>query len=262
LIGKWLHHTHRNPCPYKRFAVIDTREIRGVSPEIRTILQKMLSDARYDPDFLAKVASSLGWKNVHALIAKGMPGADNGRRGEFGESLIASILEWDYGYIIPVWKLRFKITSGESLPATDTIALKLDATGKIYEMCYIESKLRNSADTAAAIKGCEQLQIDFNDNLPDMLTFIATILYERNDPLFDAFAAYMRVRTDTRDHDTFRLSLCWEHTKWTERILSNLEKSGIDLPRLTVHVIRIQELGTLTDELFNALGIINISDDD
>ncbi len=252
----------RNPCPYTLFAVVDAEEITSVSPEIRISLQNMLSDARYDPAYLERMASYLGWKNVQGIVAKGMPGSSSARRGEFAEALINVVLEHSHGYTIPVRKLRFKITSGQSLPATDTLALKLDASGKICEVCYVESKLRSYLDAAAAIDGCRQLQSDFNDYLPDMLTFISANLFERNDPLFHAFATYMRDRTDAKDLDTFRLSLCWEHVDWNERVLVNLEENGIDLPSLTVHVIRIHTLIALTDELFNALGIVDVSDGD
>jgi len=262
LLGTWLQHIRRDPCPYMLFAVIDAEEITSVSPEIRISLQNMLSDARYDPAYLERMAQYLGWKNVQGIIAKGMPGSNSARRGEFAEALSNVVLEQSHGYVIPVRKLRFKITSGQSLPATDTLALKLDANGKISEVCYVESKLRSYLDTAAALDGCGQLQNDFNDYLPDMLTFISANLFERNHPLFHAFAMYMRDRTDTKDLDTFRLSLCWEHAEWNERVLINLEDSGIALPSLTVHVIRVWKLIALTNELFNALGIVDVSDGD
>ena len=114
----------------------------------------------------------------------------------------------------------------------------------------------------AAVNGYQQLRNDYESKSPDILSFIAARLHERNDPVYEAFKAYMRDRRDTTDLDTFRLSLCWEHSVWHERVLENLQEAGIDLPRLTVHVIRIPYLRQLTDEPFARIGVTVVSDDD
>jgi hypothetical protein len=87
-------------------------------------------------------------------------------------------------------------------------------------------------------------------------------LYERSDPVYEAFKAYMHHRQDTTDQDTFRLSLCWEDTAWRGRVLENLQDAGMEVPRLTVHVMRIHHLRHLTDELFAEIGVVTVSDDD
>src|SRR5712691_11907730 len=104
--------------------------------------------------------------------------------------LICAILEQFHGYKIPVQKLRFKITKGESLPGTDILALKTNIEGLITEVCFIESKLRTSSDNRAAIEGCNQLQGDYNSKFPDMVDFVTQRLYERQDPLFRPFLLY------------------------------------------------------------------------
>jgi hypothetical protein len=58
------------------------------------------------------------------------------------------------------------------------------------------------------------------------------------------------------------LSLCWEDTAWRERVLENLQDAGVEVPRLSVHVMRIHHLRHLTDELFAEIGVVAVSDDD
>ena len=71
----------------------------------------------------------------------------------------------------------------------------------------------------------------------------------------------MRERRDTTDRDTFRLSLCWDDLAWREKVLENLQDYGVTLPKFTVHVIRINGLRQLTDELFAAFGVTEVYDD-
>ena len=87
-------------------------------------------------------------------------------------------------------------------------------------------------------------------------------MHERQDPLFNAFLNYMGNRLDTTNQDTFSLSLCWERSMWRETVLENLQENEIDLPRLTVHVIRLNNLCQITDDLFAKMGINEISEDD
>lgn len=263
IFGSWLKYRSRNPCPYDQFEVIDIDEASEVSPELRTYLISLLRNERFDPAFLEALASKLGWQDVRELIlAPDAQKITSGKRGEFGEVLIGSMLEQFHEYAIPVRKLRFKFVSGQTLPATDVLALKLNTEGTIVEVCFVESKLRTSSDNMAAVNGFNQLREDYESRLPDILTFVAARLYERQDPLFDAFRSYMGDRRDTKDRDTFRLSLCWDPEFWSERILENLQENGVDTPKLVVHAIQLERLLELTNVIFREAGVAEVSDDD
>lgn len=262
MLNEWLNQHARNPGPYSQFQVVDVEQISQLSPGIRSCLVHLLRDARFDPHFLSDMAGVLGWESVRQIVEKGMPSRPGAQRGEFGEVLTTEMLSSFHGYKIPIFKLRFKMTANQSLPATDILALRIDQNGSIVEVCFVESKLRTSADSMAAVDGYKQLQSDYEAKLPDILSFIAARLHERDDLVYDAFRVYMRERMDTTALDSFRLSLCWEHAVWRESVLENLQESGVELPRLTVHVIRIPGLRQLTDELFAEIGIAAVSDDD
>lgn len=262
-LNGWLGWNKREPCPYSQFQVIDVREVHGLSQDIKTYLVDSLRVARFDLEFLKDMAKHLGWERVNEqIVAGGMPRLQTMKRGDFGEVLFASILKEFHSYKIPVPKLRFKITRHQSLPATDILALKMDGSGSVVEVCFAESKLRTSSDNMAAVEGYEQLQNNYECRLPDILKFVAARLHDRNDPLFHPFASYMQNRTDTTDKDTFRLGLCWEHSEWREKVLENLEENAVDLPRFTLHVIGINGLRQIIDELFAQLGVGEVVDDD
>jgi hypothetical protein len=262
MLSEWLNWRERNPCPYSQFQVTDVEERHQPPQKVRTYLVDLLQAARFEPHFLHDMAQSLGWEGVKRLVEQSVPRVSNAKRGEFGEVLTAEMLSNFHGYKIPIFKLRFKMTANQTLPTTDILALKIDAHGAIIEVCFIESKLRTSAAPMVAVDGCKQLEKDYESRLPDILTFIAARLHERNDPVYEAFKAYMRTRQDTTEQDTFRLSLCWEASAWRESALENLQEASVDLPRLTVHVIRITHLRQLTDDLFAGIGVVEVSDDD
>lgn len=262
-LAKWLGSTMRQSSSYKHFDVVDIEQISDLTPAIKAYIANLLRDARHSPEFLAATARHLGWNTVReSIIAFGSPRIPNAKRGEFGEALTNAILEQFHGYTIPVPKLRFKLTSDQSLPATDTLALKLDSSGAIIEVCFVESKLRTTAATSTALEGYNQLQEDYSAKIPAIMIFVAERLFEREDPLSEPFFAYMRDRNDNRDKDVFELSLCWDIAAWTDTTLSNLEDNCAVSPKLTVHLIRLPTLRQLTDELFVEVGVAEVLDDE
>ncbi len=270
MLDSWLRQEEVLPSPYSQFRLMNIDEATTLSPEIRSHLINVLRDARFNPSFLETLdsaAEDTGWHEVKELIiSQGMPTWVAAKRGDFGEVLITAILEETLGYVIPVAKLRYKITGNQLLTGTDSLALKLNPEGAIIEVCFVESKLRTAIkkeeDRMIAVQGCQQLQKDYESKLPDILSFIAQRLWDTKSELFEPFMNYMRYRQDTTDIDTFRLSLCWDQEEWNEQVLGNLEEHEVGVPQLIVHKICIKELGPMTDDLFAAIGVLEVSDDD
>lgn len=263
MLHQWLRRQQRDTAPDSTLRITDVEEICEPPDDIGQHLSNLILEARFDPNFLASMAEKLSWARVrHDIIARAMPGNATAKRGEFGEVLVSGILEQFDGYVIPVRKLRFKITPGQSLPATDMLGLALDTNGNIGEVLYVESKLRTTRDDMVAVEGYKQLQHDYVSMLPDMLTFVANRLYERNDALYQAFRDYMGDRLDNREKDGFCLSLCFDKNEWQERALGNLQDYGINNPTPIVFVIRLDRLRALTDQVFAGVGITEVQDDD
>jgi len=267
VIETWLNSTERIPNPYAQFRLLDVEEPASLSEEARDYVSELLRESRFDSGFLTAMAEVLGWEMVRDSLAPGAaPESISTRRGDFGEVVITALLEEVHGYIVPVKKLRYKVTRNQLLTGTDALAIKINNEGRVTEVCFVESKLRtatrNDKDRTLAVAGCDQLKKDYESKLPDILQFVAQRLHETKDELFKAFAEYMRERGDTTDLDTFCLGLVWDREEWEEQILQNLEEHTDIVPRLVVHAVRINNLGTVSDDMFARVGVLEVLDDE
>jgi len=263
MLQDWLSCKLREPTPYKNFKLFEIDEKVQVDQRIKSYVIELLKDARFDLKIFQTLASRLGWTEAAKLLSNILPKTQKMRKGFFGEVLACAVLVEFFGYVIPVKKWRYAISSDQSLPGTDAIAIEKQG-GAISEICFVESKTRTTSDTSASIDGYKQLKEDYSQKIPDMVFFVLSRLKETKDPLLDDFANYAYDRRDLPDMETFCLSLTWDFDAWTETILSNLEEETGDtsFPRLRVKRIRIKNLTNHIKELFEAIGVEVLSDDD
>ncbi len=265
MLDQWLRWQRLAPNPYNKFSVIHVDHVDDLQTDVRQHLQDLMIRSKIPESFLNRVSRRLNWDEARMreqLIARTIPRQSKAKRGEFGEILTCALLQQFFGFFIPVPKLWFKLTSGQSLPSTDALAIKIDATGNLTEVCYVESKLRTTSDTDAAVQAAKQLHDDTSVVTPDILRFVALELHRENSALADTFVDYLRDRSDTREKETYCIGLCWERSMWTDTVLANLEDDPFHLERLSIPIIRIDQIGKLTDELFAAIGIDEVEDDD
>jgi hypothetical protein len=263
MLEKWLECADRAASPYTKFAVIDINEQHEVTDEIKENLRRMLRDALFGNELLEDAAAELGWDWVDEnIIREKAPTLMQIQRGHFGEALMAEILREFYGYEVPVAKLRYAFLQNQSPPLTDVIALKLDDSGKITEVCFAEAKLRSTSSTDAGTKAYESLKFDYEKKLSEVTTFMLGRLHEQDEALFKAFLRYLREREDTVEKDSFCIALVFNSASWSDTVLENLEDSGVDLPRITVEVVRIADIADLCDGLFADLGFVGVFDDE
>jgi hypothetical protein len=258
MLDKWLFFAERNPSKYKKFRVIDVEELdEVVIDEIKPYLTSLLQDALVNPESLRKAAGFLGFENAQKLYLKPrIPDVAMITKGVFGEVLISAILEQFHNYRVPIKKLRFRIVNNKSPFGTDVLALKLNDEDSIIEVCYVESKLRTGTDNNVGVEGYDQLEKDYDNWLPDIINFTYERLLETNDPLAGPFTMYLHNRSNSKDIDTFQLSLCWDKAAWKETVLENIEEyEEFKVPNLSVHVINIKELTILIKDLFNNIGM-------
>lgn len=264
MLDKWLTWSERHPNTYSRFEVVDVEPAHELASEVRSHLVDLLHSSMFDPADLNAFAEHLGW-SARELAGYRVPTNDSIKRGDFGEVLTAAMLEQFHDYEVPVQKLRRKLMGNQTLPATDILTLRVGEAGSLEEVCFVESKLRTFRDNVVAVEGCTQLHKDYDSEKPAILPFVFTELLKKRgeeDPLFRAFRSYLADRGDNRHLDTFRLSLCFETAKWREKVLENLEESPLVPSKLCVHVVRVDRLRDLTDELFGQIGFHEVSDDD
>jgi len=264
VLSDWLIWESRIPSSYKKFALIEIGEKISMNNDIKSDLRRLLIESRVDPSLLKEAAIILGWQKVEGLFATALPTEDRIRKGDFGETLMNETLEDFFGYKIPISKLRFAIGGNVSPPGTDTVAIKVK-DGTISEVCFVESKTRTSSDRyscLAAVEGCTQLNKDYQNSFSEIISFVLHRLYEKKDPMYRSFLNYLRDRNDLASIEEFRLGLIWDHAKWNEKVLENLENDEVNVPRLIVHRVRIKDLALLIEDLYRSLGVREIIDDD
>lgn len=259
MMGSWLLSQLQTPSIFKNFELIDIDEHSPLTEEIEQYLERLLLEARLNTEMLKDAARIIGWKRVQEVLVKPtQPTQWKKQAGDFGEVLTNALLTEIYAYAIPVQKIQFGVSDEQSLPGTDTIAIRR-GIGSITEMCYVESKLRTKNDKFscdAAVEGYHQLKVDYLEKVPDMISFVLARLYDQHDPLFYDFLNYINNRQDLSSIDRLRLGLVWEYDKWLDKTLELLEEE-VDgsLPKLTVHRVRIQELKSLIERLYKDLGV-------
>jgi len=207
------------------------------------------------------MARHLGWGRVEDLVRRGLAHGQTARKGDFGEVLLSALLETFHGYSVPVRKMRSRVSSDQSQPRIDLVALRFD-TGRLVEICLAESKLRTRNDTNAGVEAHDQLWTESSQRLPDILTFVAYRLHELQSPVFDAFAAYLRDRADTRPMESHVIGLTWASDHWSETVLGNLHDRGVELASLSVHVVPLKDLESLIKDVFELAGLEASNDED
>ena len=255
MLLEWLSASDRNPNPFSGFRVIDIVEGSACSDVVREHLSQLIQVELFDTDFLVELAEHLGWTTVRTVLMNRNPSRSSFRRGDFGEILTNATLEQLFGYKIPVRKLRYKVVANQTMPGTDSLAIRVGDLGKVREVCFVESKLRTTVDQHVALTAYEQLRRDYDLEVPSILTFVAQRLFETNHELYEPFMEYLGDRADTQERETFCISLSMDIAVWDEMVLQNLEDGGVELSSLSVYPIRLEGLSGLIDSLTAAVGL-------
>ncbi|HEX6806881.1 MAG TPA: Hachiman antiphage defense system protein HamA [Gemmatimonadaceae bacterium] len=261
MLDKWLNRSPRAEDTFVGFRVEDLVELEACTEEMKKHLAELMRKSAINYQFLAELAEHLEWPTTAGIVASRMPTQNNTKRGRFGEVVGVALLQELMNYVNPVEKGHFSITSDQSPPGTDAVLLMLDGQSAVVtEVCFVESKLRTVRDANAAVEGATQLATDQEQDLPDMLLFVAARLYERGDPLFQPFAKYLGSRS-TEHADSSRLLLFYDSSVWQERVLENLRDAEPKLGRFGVVVTCLPNLRDLVAEVFSAAGM-TVEDDD
>jgi len=258
-LAGWLKSVYGRKPAYSKFSTIEINEEVKVNDQIRLFLKKLVIDALFDLQLLEDAAESLGWTRIKEMVRNKAAKGFRLQRGDFGEIITNAILEEIFGYLIPIPKLRYRIDSDQSLPGTDSIAVKWDGTS-ITEVCYVETKTRSSSNSVVAVEGYKQLVSDFGKPSCEMTEFVLARLRDTNNKLFAPFLTYMKDRRQNTDLESLSLGLVWEVKTWSERCLLNLENTmNSSVPKLVVLLVRLAGLKELVKVTYDAIGVTEIS---
>jgi hypothetical protein len=253
-LAGWLSTELRQPAVYARFDTVDVMERHACSEAHREHLSHLLQESALDLTFVRDLTRLAGWETAEATLESRLPAQSRAKRGRFGEVLaVAALKEFD-GYVVPVEKARYSVTGGQSQPSTDALALRMDPAGEVAEVCFVEVKLRTTADTAAPMQGVRQLAADYARKIPDMVTFTAARLHERRDPLCEPFMRYFASR-DADPRDSFCVTAVYDASQFSETALSNLDADEPEISPLRVIAMRLGNLRMLVDDVFERAGL-------
>ena len=261
-LNLWLNHTSKDDSSFDQFVINYISEITKPTDKIKRGLANIVASAWIDPDLLTDICDEIGWTETRDFLLEVPPSNKTAKRGEFGEALTYELLENMLGFRVPVRKLRYKVTGGQSLPGTDILAVKLDE-GSISEVCFIECKLRTVFDNQAALDAYNQLLGIRTQKYPDIVRFTANRLKDSGDRLFGSFMNYMLKHSGSVQIETFRVTLIYERSVWDinviERLRDHSEKNR--LGNTYVDVVSIDDLKDLVDSVFGSIGIREVIGD-
>ena len=261
-ISSWLGIEKIDKTTINALDINYIKEITTSTTSVNELISNIMKSAWEDLTYLSKVCEYIGWNRTGSYFAGIAPGDMRARRGEFGEAIMYAILEDLFYFKIPIRKLRYKMSAGQSLPGTDIIAVK-QKSGRIVEVSFIECKTRTYNDESAAIHAYEQLINCQLQEFPDIVRFTAERLNEKGDPLADSFFSYMIDRSASTELESFRIGLIFDSAAWGENVLRNFA-NGIDhskLKRASMDVVKISNLKNRIDDVFGNLGV-KVDEDD
>ena len=247
-VANWFIRVKR-PITCLRFQVVDLEESKEIPS--RQYLSALLRDNFWGNEYLSGLARRFGWDRVHdRLIGNRWPANKTTARGDFGEAVSAEFLKCVEGYSIPIAKLRYKWTSGQTLPGVDCVAFK-SVDGHITEVAFMESKYRSTLDLSVAVDAAKQLMSGIAGSNADLLAFIIRQLRKDSHELAEAVEAY--ALGDSEGQDVHLIALICEKGHWDDRILANLQDESIELEPLRVYVAKIDGLNNKCDSAYETL---------
>lgn len=253
MLDEWLEHSQR-PKSSLNFNVVDINEKDERNLErVNEIFKDIFLDNTISYDLFEKISTKIGWNATFTnFISPRLTKQKNMQKGKFGEMLESAILEEFFNFVIPIKKWRYSITSDQSLPSTDIIAIKNNES-EITEMSFIESKVTGTDNKKLVTVAYEQLMKDQNTEFPQILSFIIARLLENNNPLSERFIDYCLKKN--RNSDSYRVCTVYDKQKWDDKSLENLNDVVLkSTPNLTVDVIRIESLDNVITEVYKDKG--------
>ncbi len=261
-VNYWLKRTSEDEESFDQFVINYISESTVPTDTIKSGLASMMMSAWLDPEIITNICDDIGWTETKKFLSGVVPSSKTAKRGEFGEALTYELLEKMLGFRVLVKKLRYKVTSGQSLPGTDILAVKLDK-GSITEVCFIECKLRTVHDNQAAVDAYNQLLGISKQRYPDIVKFTASRLKDSQDSLFESFKNYMLKHSNPVQIETFRVTLIYDTSVWNKKVIERL-RDELEKTRLSntyVDVVSIKELKELVDSIFDSIGIKEVMGD-
>lgn len=222
VVSGWLKCSDEIQTPHTSISHYQIKEKHLPDSEIKSELSYAIMENHVNTALLQNALTRYSWDQVRSrLIEPSMPTSDKIRKGRFGEILTGLLLSDFLGYYVPVKKNQFAITANQSLPATDLLIVKLE-NDSVVEISFIESKLRTSNDSTAAVKAYDQLKKDEINRFMDMSLFVLKRLSDNDEQLQYDIMNYIFENEASGIIRTLGISLVYDEHAWDDNVIQNL----------------------------------------
>ena len=252
MLEEWLEYVQREDTSF-RFKVNNINEKKNRDTDkINQIFGSIILDNIVGYDTAKKISEKIGWnRTVERFVSPRISKINNMKKGKFGEMLESTVLEEFFDFVIPIKKWKYAITSDQSLPSTDIVAIKKNDSD-VTEISFVESKLTTGDSKRPISEAYKQLVENRDKGFSEILDFIILRLHDEQSPLAEMFIEYC-FKKDTRN-DTYRVAVTCDTDKWDDKSLKKLDTIPKPMSDLTIDVIRIKTLETIVNGVYKKKG--------
>ena len=164
------------PTPASTRAVLKPLvERNAIRDQIRQPLADAVLEHHSHRERVAARLTALGHDRTAAWIRQQLPRDDRTRKGNFGEVVSSEHLCQRYGYVMPVFKLRYRDNPELPMRGEDVVAFKMTSS-QIDAVVIGEAKTVRRFATQTVLDAHERLRTAYNPR-PMTLSMLAEILY-------------------------------------------------------------------------------------
>jgi hypothetical protein len=254
MLAKWLTLVSRNPSPHG-FEVIDVID-QGIVDHDQLIdhLAVKLVEGLISTERLEEILNKAGLDKLLAVLRDRVVDRKLATLiGDFGEILVAQMIEEIDGYRIPIAKLRFREKRNWSMRLTDVFGIKCEGQ-QLSELCLCEVKTRttwNKDCEQVGVDGAVSLKNDAAQRIPEIIDFVADKLrLTHNFDLANVLDTFLLSDDPASFPRRYLLVLIFDQKIWREIVLANMAGSVDGLASFSVRVTQIPELRILIDESY------------
>ena len=171
----WLENV--SPLNYKKLSHKPLQEKANSRNAVAPYITQAIIDHHLNRRRIADWLNELDHNKTASEIVKNLPRDDRTRKGNFGEVIASEHLRQKHGYLMPVFKLRYRDSHNMPMRGEDIVAFVLTPQRKISKVCIGEAKTLSRFASRTVLDAHNRLKNSYHP-CPETLSMLANILYE------------------------------------------------------------------------------------
>ena len=244
----WLAEDHTKPS-YNRLKHHPLKEKEGSRDRIRDFLSQAIFDHHFHRQRVADRLEALGHEEAARFFASELPRDNKTRKGNFGEVVASENLIQRQGYLMPVFKIRFRDSHDLPMRGEDIVAFEIDAENRIKRIIIGEAKATLKYSKSTVTKALERLNKAYHPR-PMTLSMLAEILYETGNEILgrdvDRVSYELMSRNFPRDNWIFLIN-----QKQPYDVFGCIEDNEDVIPNLHCASLKLKDMTEFVNDLFD-----------